>query len=240
MGGDSDQEGTGRTAASAWRQWRSVQPVRQGLQCKWKTRSRKGRVAADRTVPRRARRPPRHLRRVHTSNAGALQRAAIIPADNALCQASGQRARPANKAHPDRRQAMHHDRDRTLRRDPVAGQAGPSFMPDGGGVRAGPRTTGAAPSGAGPKGPAGQCASTAPLRLPVRCGVSPLEGVAGDGHLAPAQGKAFAGQYLVCRPVIPCHGSARFRARTGGLEGRSRECNGLTGWHSYSLANEPV
>jgi len=75
---------------------------------------------------------------------------------------------------------MHHDRDRTLRRDPVAGQAGPLPMPAVGGVRAGPMTKGAAPSGAGPRGPAGQSASSAPLRFPGRCGVSPLEGAAGD------------------------------------------------------------
>ena len=40
----------------------------------WRTRSRKGRVAAGPRVPRRERRPPRHLRRASTSNAGAHAR----------------------------------------------------------------------------------------------------------------------------------------------------------------------
>ena len=38
---------------------------------------------------------------------------------------------------------------------------------------------------------AGPCATSAPLRFSGRCGVSPLEGVAGDRIAAPAQGKAF-------------------------------------------------
>jgi hypothetical protein len=43
-----------------------------------------------------------------------------------------------------------------------------------------------------PTRPAGQSASSAPLRFPGRCGgISPLEGVAGDSVAAPAQGKAF-------------------------------------------------
>lgn len=45
----------------------------------WRTRSRKGRVAADPTVPRRERRPPRRLRRVSTSNAGAHARRPQTP-----------------------------------------------------------------------------------------------------------------------------------------------------------------
>lgn len=45
----------------------------------WRTRSRKGRVAAGPTVPRRERRPPRHLRRAYTSNAGAHARRLQIP-----------------------------------------------------------------------------------------------------------------------------------------------------------------
>jgi hypothetical protein len=45
---------------------------------------------------------------------------------------------------------MHHDLGRTIRRDPVAGQAGPMPMLAGGGVRAGPKAGSAAPSGAGP------------------------------------------------------------------------------------------
>lgn len=93
---------------------------------------------------------------------------------------------------------MHHDRHRTPRRDPVAGQAGPLLMPAGGGVRAGPGTEKAAPSGAGPRGTAGQRASSAPLRFThLLCrstfGVSPLEGVAEDrpwlrrrGRLSPS------------------------------------------------------
>lgn len=40
----------------------------------WRTRSRKGRVAAGPRVPRRERRPPRHLRRASTGNAGAHAR----------------------------------------------------------------------------------------------------------------------------------------------------------------------
>ena len=40
----------------------------------WRTRSRQGRVAAGPSVPRRERRPPRHLRRASTSNAGAHAR----------------------------------------------------------------------------------------------------------------------------------------------------------------------
>jgi hypothetical protein len=120
-----------------------------------------------------------------------------------LCQASDQRAAPAGNAHPVRRQAFAHDWDRTLRRDPVAGQADPRLMPAGGGVRAGPGTNNAAPSGAGPPGPAGQSASSASLRLPGRCGVSPLEGVAGDDHLAPAQGKAFPVLQADCALALP-------------------------------------
>lgn len=74
---------------------------------------------------------------------------------------------------------MHHDRDRTLRRDPVAGQAGPSLMPAGGGVRAGPMAEKAAPSGAGPQDlrdrARHQPRSAAPLRFtPFLC-----RGVAG-------------------------------------------------------------
>jgi len=45
----------------------------------WKTRSRQGRVAAGRTVPRRARRPPRPFRRAATSHAGARMRAVRSP-----------------------------------------------------------------------------------------------------------------------------------------------------------------
>jgi hypothetical protein len=45
----------------------------------WRTRSRKGRVAAGPRVPRRERRPPRHLRRASTSNAGAHARRPQTP-----------------------------------------------------------------------------------------------------------------------------------------------------------------
>lgn len=74
MGGDSDQEGAGRAAASASHKWRTFRPVRQGPQCNGGPGPRRGRVAAGRTVPRRARRPSRHLRRALASNAGAYAR----------------------------------------------------------------------------------------------------------------------------------------------------------------------
>lgn len=45
----------------------------------WRTRSRQGRVAAGPSVPRRERRPPRHLRRASTSNAGAHARRPQTP-----------------------------------------------------------------------------------------------------------------------------------------------------------------
>jgi hypothetical protein len=149
----------------------------------WRTRSRKGRVAAGPRVPRRARRPLRHLRRASTSNAGAHAR------------------RPQTLS-------MYHDRRATSElgqqgmRTPTAGR--PCIMTGTG--RSGGTLSPGRP-GLCPCQPEAVCArgpwqerprpqeqdrracgterviSPAPLHafsLPGRCGVSPLEGVAGD------------------------------------------------------------
>ena len=81
---------------------------------------------------------------------------------------------------------MHIDPDRTHRRDPVAGQAEPMPMTAGGGVRAGPKAERAAPSGAGLQALRDRARPQPRSASAGRCGVSPLEGVAGDGLAAPA------------------------------------------------------
>lgn len=64
-------------------------------------------------------------------------------------------------------------------------------MTAGDGERAGPLAKGTAPSGAHRKMRGTErVLSPAPFH-PGRCGVSPLEGVAGDDWSAPAQGKTF-------------------------------------------------
>lgn len=91
-----------------------------------------------------------------------------------------------------------------------------AIMPAASACMRGPSAANAAPSGAGPSGPAGQSASSAPLRFQGRCGVSPHEGVGGDDAAAPAQGKTFPVEnsailFLLClsidAPVLAsCHG----------------------------------
>lgn len=49
------------------------------------------------------------------------------------------------------------------------------------------------------------------------CGVSPLEGVAGDGHRAPAQGKTFPARCPVLeQPPFPARAGAISGAQAGG------------------------
>lgn len=75
-------------------------------------------------------------------------------------------------------------------------------MPAGGGVRAGPKATSVAPSGAGPKDLRDRARHQPRSASLGRCGVSPLEGVAGDGKPAPAQGKTFPSRQTRIRPVL--------------------------------------
>jgi hypothetical protein len=163
----------------------------------WRTRSRKGRVAAGPRVPRRERRLPRHLRRASISNAAAHARRPQTP-------------------------TMCHDRRATSElgqqgmRTPTAGR--PCIMTGTGrsGGTLSPGRPGLCPCqpeaecarGPGRKGralrsraagPAGQSASSAPLHFPGRCGVSPAEGVTGDETTAPAQGKAFPTRNMLHR-----------------------------------------